>query len=270
MAGGSPAELVAARVLRHCRALIDATAEACVAVKFQLACFERLGAPGWSALEKLAAHARDAGLLVIADGKRGDIPVTAAAYAQALFGGAATAEGELPGLGADVATVNPLLGTETVEPFVQAARVRGGGVLVLVRTSNAGAADIQDLALAEGGALWERLAETVRELGADGVGEAGLSDVGAVVGATQPVHLVRARELMPQAVFLLPGIGSQGGDVHALAGALAGGPLAERRASALVTASRSIVGAHLAAGGDPADAAHSEAQRLREQAWSLV
>jgi orotidine-5'-phosphate decarboxylase len=265
-----PAERVAARVLGHCRALIDATADACVAVKFQLACFERLGAPGWAALEDLVAHAHGLGLLVVADGKRGDIPVSAAAYAQALFGGTRSDEGELDGLQADLATVNPLLGREAMIPFVAAARERGGGVLALVRTSNPGAADVQDLALADGRPLWERLAEIVGGLGADGVGESGLSDVGAVVGATQPVHLERARALMPQAIFLLPGVGSQGGDVQALAGAIATGPLAEPRASALVTASRSIAGAYLARGGEPASAARGEAERLREQAWSLV
>jgi orotidine-5'-phosphate decarboxylase len=265
-----PAQLAAEQVLAHSRALIDATAEACVAVKFQLACFERLGAPGWAALEQLVAHAHDHSLLVIADGKRGDIPVSAAAYAQALFGGTVTAAGTLPGLGADVATVNPLLGSESVSAFLKTTRAHRAGVLALVRTSNAGAADVQDLTLADGGPVWERLAGIVRELGADGVGASGLSDVGAVVGATEPAHLERARELMPHAVFLLPGVGSQGGRVQDLAGAIAAGPLAEPRASALVTASRSIASAYLADGGEPAEAARAEAQRLREQAWSLV
>jgi orotidine-5'-phosphate decarboxylase len=269
-AGSSAAELAAEQVLAHCRALIDATAEACVAVKFQLACFERLGAHGWAALEQLVGYARERALLVIADGKRGDIPVSAAAYAQALFGGAETVSGALPGLGVDLATVNPLLGTEAVGPFVETARARGGGVLALVRTSNAGAADVQDLALAEGGQVWERLAGIVRELGADGVGDSGLSDVGAVVGATEPSHLERARELMPRSFFLLPGVVSQGGRVQDLAGALATGSLAEPHASALVTASRSIASAHVAVGGEPAEAARAEAERLREQAWSLV
>jgi orotidine-5'-phosphate decarboxylase len=269
-AGRSAAELVAEQVSVHCRALIDATAEACVAVKFQLACFERLGAPGWAALERLVTHARERSLLVIADGKRGDIPVSATAYAQALFGGAATGVQALPGLGADLATVNPLLGSESVRPFVEAARAHGAGVLALVRTSNAGAADVQDLTLAGGGPVWERLAGIVSELGADGVGASGLSDVGAVVGATEPAHLERARELMPHAVFLLPGVGSQGGRVEDLAGAIAAGPLAEPHASALVTASRSIASAYMAHGGEPEDAARTEAQRLRELAWSLV
>jgi orotidine-5'-phosphate decarboxylase len=251
-------------VLAHCRALIDATAEACVAVKPQLARFEVLGAPGRAALGAVVDHARERGLLVIADGKRGDIDVTATAYASALFGGIETPFGHVDGLGADMVTVNPLMGRDALEPFVSAARAAGGGVLVLVRTSNPGAADFEDLALSGGGPVWERIAALVDELGGAGVGDAGISDVGAVVGATEPRHLARARELMGSATFLLPGVGAQGGRVEDLAPAFAPG-----RAGGLVTASRSIASAHRNAGGEPATAARAEAERLREAAWAL-
>jgi orotidine-5'-phosphate decarboxylase len=261
---GAPGDRAARAVLAHCRALIDATAEACVAVKPQLACFERLGAPGWSALAAVAEHARARGLLVIADGKRGDISVSAAAYAQALLGGSETPFGTVPGLGADMVTVNPLMGKDALEPFVTAARAAGAGVLVLVRTSNPGAADVEDLELAGGESVWERLAGIVAELGAPGIGASGLSDVGAVVGATVPGHLARARELMPHATFLLPGVGAQGGRVEDLAPAFAPG-----HAGGLITASRSIAGAHLTTGTDPAAAARAEAERLRAAAWGL-
>lgn len=262
--GSSAAERAATAVVDHCKALIDATAKACVATKLQLACFERLGAPGWSALEQVAAHARSHGLLVIADGKRGDISVSASAYAQALIGGVQTPFGEVAGLAADMVTVNPLMGRDALEPFVGAARAAGAGVLVLVRTSNPGAADVEDLQLAEGGSVWERLGRIVEELGRPGVGESGCSDVGAVIGATVPGHLARARELMPHATFLLPGVGAQGGRVEDLAPAFIPG-----RAGGLITASRSIANAHLTAGGDPAHAARAEAERLREAAWLL-
>jgi orotidine-5'-phosphate decarboxylase len=252
-------------VQAHCLALIDAAGPACVAVKPQLACFERLGAAGRHALEGVVRHAREAGLLVIADGKRGDIDVTARAYAQALFGGMQTPFGEVAGLGADMATVNPLMGTDAIEPFVTAARAAGAGVLALVRTSNPGAADVEDLPVTGAGTVWERLAGIVDELGKQGVGESGLSDVGAVVGATAPGHLERARELMPHAVFLLPGVGAQGGRVEDLAPAFAPG-----RAGGLVTASRSIAGAYRVHGGDPAAAARAEAERLRASAWQLA
>jgi orotidine-5'-phosphate decarboxylase len=264
-AEGSPAERAASAVLTHCKALIDATADACVAVKPQLACFERLGAPGWSALAAVAEHAKARGLLVIADGKRGDISVSASAYAQALIGGIETPFGAVAGLGADMVTVNPLMGADAVEPFVSAARAAGAGVLALVRTSNPGAADVEDLELGDGASLWERLAGIVDELGRPGVGESGLSDVGAVIGATVPGHLVRARELMPHATFLLPGVGAQGGRVEDLAPAFAPG-----RAGGLVSASRSIAGAYLDTGEEPAAAARAEAERLRTATWALL
>jgi orotidine-5'-phosphate decarboxylase len=265
---GSAAERAGRAVRRHCTAVIDATATACVAVKLQLARFELLGAPGWEALHAVTTHAHEQGLLVIADGKRGDIDVSARAYASGLFAGADTPFGRIDGLGADLVTVNPLMGIDALEPFVSAAREAGAGVLVLVRTSNAGAADLEDLRV-DGGAVWERIAAIVARLGADGVGESGLSDVGAVVGATEPAHLARARELMGSAVFLLPGVGAQGGRVEDLAPAFAPG-----RAGGLITASRSIVGAYLAgdnaaAGAQPGAAALAEAERLREAAWAL-
>jgi orotidine-5'-phosphate decarboxylase len=263
--GRSPRQAAGEAVLAHCRALIGATAESCVAVKLQLARFEVLGGTGWSVLEQVAEHARGLGLLVIADAKRGDIDVTAEAYAGALIAGLDSPFGRLEGLGADLVTVNPLMGADSVEPFVRAARAAGAGVLVLVRTSNPGAADFEDLELAGSGErLWERVAAMVDELGRAGIGQAGLSDVGAVVGATQPGHLLRARELMGSAPFLLPGIGAQGGRVEDLAPAFAAGP-----AGGLVSASRSIAGAHRAGGGDPPSAARGEAERLRRAAWEL-
>jgi orotidine-5'-phosphate decarboxylase len=255
---GSAAERAGRAVAAHCEALIAATAPACIAVKLQLACFERLGAPGWSALEAAAAAARDEGLLVIADGKRGDVPHTAGAYAQALTGETPTPWGAVRGLGADAITANPLLGRDALAPLVESARAAGGGVFVLVRTTNPGAAEIQDAT--EGGPpLRDRLALLVNELGAEGLGERGLSDVGAVVGATTPELIEGLRALMPSAPFLLPGIGAQGGGVDALGAAFAPGP-----GAALVTAARSIVGAALET-GDPAAAAEA-ARELRDAA----
>ncbi len=118
--------------------------------------------------------------------------------------------------------------------------------------------------------LWERLAGIVNELGEAGRGSSGLSDVGAVMGATQPGHLERARELMPHAVFLLPGVGAQGGRVESLAAAFADGAPAARRASALIAASRSIAEAFRESTLAPGEAARAEAERLRAQAWSLL
>ena len=236
----------AADVAAHCRAVIEATAPAVVAVKPQLACFDRLGSAGHAALDALIEHAHAHGLLVVLDGKRGDVPVTAQVYATALRAG-------------DACTVNPLLGRDALQPLVEGP----AAPFLLVRTSNPGAADVLDLELAAGGRLWEALARMTDELGAPGP-ESGLKNVGAVTGATEPEHLARMRELMPATPFLLPGVGAQGGDVAALGPAFAPG-----RAGGLVTASRSIVNAHESTGSDPATAARAEAERLRALAWDL-
>lgn len=261
-ASGTTPERVARGVVAHCCAVIDAAASECVAVKPQVACFERLGAPGWSALSEVCDHARARGLLVLADAKRGDIDVSAAAYAQAFFAGIATPWGEVPGLGADALTVNPLLGADSIAPLLSAARQSGAGLFVLVRTSNPGARDVQEAELAEGGIVSERLARLVAGLAEAGTG---LADVGAVVGATAPERLAPLRELMPRAVFLLPGVGAQGGKVEDLAAAFAPGP-----AGGLIAASRGIVRAHEADGRDPAAAAHDAAATLRQSAWALA
>ncbi len=264
-AGRPPAARAALAVEAHCTLAIEAVAEHCLGVKLQAACFERLGAPGWAAMGEVAERARDHGLLVIADAKRGDIDVSAAAYAQAFLSETATVYGPVAGLRADALTVNPLLGTDSLQPFVDAAREVDGGLFVLVRTSNPGAADLQELILADGGSVSERLASIVAALGAAAVGSAGLSDVGAVVGATAPERLQALRELMPHAVFLMPGVGAQGGRVEDLAAAFEPGP-----AGGLISASRGIVGAQERSGGDPAQAARREAERVRELAWTLA
>ncbi len=265
LGGADVAARAAFAVAAHCALVIDAIGEQCVAVKLQVACFERLGAPGWAALKEVVERARRQELLVIADAKRGDIDVTAAAYGQAYFGQTATPYGPVDGLGVDAMTVNPLLGLDSITPLLDRAREHGAGLFVLVRTSNPGAADVQELSLGSEGTVTDRLAQLVAQLGAPGVGAAGLADVGAVVGATAPERLAALRERMPNAVFLLPGVGAQGGRVEDLAPVFRPGP-----AGGLVSASRSIVNAHERVGGDPARAASDEAGRLRALAWGLV
>jgi orotidine-5'-phosphate decarboxylase len=262
-----PAARAARAVVRHCRLLIDAAGDQCVAVKPQVACFERLGAPGWQALADVVVYARAAGLLVIADAKRGDVDVSADAYAQAFFGETQTPYGPVEGLGVDALTVSPWLGADSLAPFVKAARndpAHPRGLFVLARNSNPGAADLQDLELATG-TVSEVAAAMIASLGADGIGSSGLSDVGAVVGATAPQRLERLRAAMPNAIFLLPGVGAQGGQVEALAAAFAPGP-----AAGLVSVSRGIAYAYARDGGDPADSARRESARLRDSLNRLV
>lgn len=181
------------------------------------------------------------------------MPVSAEAYADVFFGATPTPWGDVPGLGADAATVNPLLGRDSLDPLIDRAAGVGAGIFLLVRTSNPGAADILDADTSDG-PLHERIARLAEELAPRLQGEGGLSGVGAVVGATEPKFIARLRELMPRAVLLLPGVGAQGGDAGLLGAAFAPG-----RASALVTASRSVCGAD-----DPAEAA----AELRDTVWA--
>jgi orotidine-5'-phosphate decarboxylase len=235
-------------VVDFCRGIVDAVAEVAVAVKPQAAFFEAQGATGWAALVEVCGYAREAGLLVIADAKRGDVPSTARAYAAAFAPLA------------DAVTVNPYLGYDSLEPFFAHD---GLGVLPIVKTSNRGSEDLQDLPLADGRPFWQHVASLIDRWGADYVGASGLSSVGAVVGATHPDVLETVRRLMPRAVLLLPGVGAQGGRPEQLGAAFAAGP-----ASALVSASRSVIYADRGAGWQ--DAAAAEAARLADELCSVA
>jgi orotidine-5'-phosphate decarboxylase len=243
----------AAAAERFCRGIVEAVAPYAVAVKPQLAFFEALGAAGFRAFERVCTHARAVGLLVIADGKRGDIGSTARAYAGAYLHGLA-----------DALTVNPYLGRESLEPFLDACREHGSGLFCLVKTSNAGA-DVQDLELVDGSLLWQHVARLVDVWGEGTIGDRGLSSVGAVVGATHPAAVAEARRLLPHAVLLLPGVGAQGGSPAQLGPAFAG-----NAAGALVTASRSVIYAYRAGDDDWRRAAAGEAARLRAEVWAAA
>jgi orotidine-5'-phosphate decarboxylase len=244
---------------RFCRGLIDAVAPYVVGVKLQLAFFEALGSDGLRAYEEVRDYARAAVLLVVADAKRSDVGSTARAYADAYL--EAGDHGRSP---VDALTVNPYLGSDSMEPFLAACRRSGSGLFCLVKTSNAGSADIQDLALSDGRRVWQHVAELVNDWGEGLVGERGLSSVGAVVGATYPRALAEARRLMPQAVLLLPGIGAQGATPADVARAFTSGP-----ASALVPVSRAVIYAFRVDGADWRKAAAAEAARLRGEVWSV-
>lgn len=241
---------------RFCRGLIDAVAPYVVAVKPQVAFFEALGADGLAALEDVCGYSHSARLQVIADGKRGDIGSTARAYAAAFL------EGE-PSL-ADALTVNPYLGRDSLEPYLAACRRDGAGIFCVVKTSNAGSADVQDLVLSDGRAVWQQVAELVAKWGADLLGEHGLSAVGAVVGATHPRAVGEARRLMPQAVLLLPGVGAQGATPADVARAFTSGP-----ASALVNVSRAVIYAFRVSGMEWRSAAAAEASRYAREVWAV-
>src|SRR6187397_2290572 len=178
---------------RFCNGIVDAVGPYVVAVKPQSAFFEALGSDGFRALEEVCEYARGAGLLVLLDAKRGDIGSTSRAYAEAFL---EPREAGAPL--ADAMTVSPFLGLDSVEPFLAASRRHGAGVFFLVRTSNAGAADVFDLAMSDGRPLWNHVAELVHEWGEPFVGREGISSIGAVVGATHPRAVSEARRLLPR------------------------------------------------------------------------
>lgn len=190
---------------RFCLGVIDAVAPIVGVVKPQAACFERFGSQGVAALERVCIAARDAGLIVILDAKRGDIGVSARHYAAS----AANA------FKAHAITLNPYLGMETIEPYLEL----GLGVFVLVRTSNPGSDELQNHPVVttsdnqqSPATIAEVVAMQTAELGGRAVGSATpLSAVGAVVGATKAEQGARLRALMPNQVFLVPGFGAQGG-----------------------------------------------------------
>lgn len=195
---------------RFCRAVIDGVADVAPAVKPQSAFFEAFGAAGLHALEEVTTHARNAGLLVIEDAKRGDIGSTMAAYATAALGRLKLGERELAVHDADAVTLSPYLGPESLRPMLDAADAYGKGLFVLVRTSNPGSARVQGLETADG-RVFEHVARLVEEIGIGRRGERGYASVGAVAGLTYPDDARTLRALMPHAFLLVPGLGPQGG-----------------------------------------------------------
>jgi orotidine-5'-phosphate decarboxylase len=212
-----------------CRDVIDVVAPLVPIVKPQLACFEAVGPHGMTALADVITHARSKGLLVLADGKRGDIGSTAEAYADGWLAGP---------WAADALTVNPYLGLDSIEPFVKTAEARAAGIFVLVKTSNPGSKDFQDLRI-DGHTLYEHVAGGIESLAARTAGSGSYGAVGAVVGATWPRQLDELRAAMPHAWILVPGFGKQGGRAADVRGAFDSEGL-----GALVVSARDVIFAH--------------------------
>lgn len=192
-----------------CTGIIDAVADLVPAVKPQAAFFEQLGPAGGSALAAVIAHARQAGLAVILDGKRNDIGSTAEAYAAAYLGSQSA-------WACDALTVSPYLGDDSLEPFVDAAERTASGIFVLVKTSNPGGGFLQDR-ITDGEPLYRRVARWISEINASRLGSSGYGPIGAVVGATYPEQLAELRKALPGAIILVPGYGAQGGSAHNVA-----------------------------------------------------
>lgn len=204
----SDATAVAAAAFEEfCIRLIDVVAGKVPAVKPQAAFFEEYGPDGCLSLSRVIRYARKSGLIVICDAKRGDIGTTAEAYARAYLAGD---DPHAAIWHADALTVNPYLGRDTLDPFVNVAVERGAGVYVLVRTSNPGAGTFQDRQT-DGAPLYRCVADVVEQLSAQHADADGYGPIGAVVGATYPQELAELRQAMPHVPLLIPGYGSQGG-----------------------------------------------------------
>ena len=202
-------EGVARAYEEFCGRVIDIVAPLVPVIKPQSAFFEACGPAGMVVLQRILRRARDRGLLTILDSKRNDIASTAAAYADAAFAGFDIDGRRYPVWDADAMTVNPYLGRDAVEPFLESARKAQRGVFVLVRTSNPGAGQFQDLSC-DGRPLFLEVATAVRSWTRENLGQCGYGDVGAVVGATHPQELAMIRQSLREAFFLLPGYGAQG------------------------------------------------------------
>lgn len=238
----APLRLDASRSARHlarayarfAELMIDACHDLAPILKPQLAFFESLGSRGMLAYEHCVAHARRAGMLVLADAKRGDIGTTAAAYAEAFFGTLAQSRGVV----ADAITLNPYLGFDSVKPFMDFVLRDGRGLFVLVRTSNPSSKEIQSVRMKDDRRQYELVADLVDSWGVASIGKYGYSSVGMVVGATHEEDLRNIRASHPKSLLLVPGYGAQGGNADSVRPAFDASGI-----GALISSSREIMGA---------------------------
>lgn len=234
------AAATAAAVSDYCYAMLPLLARRVALIKPQLALFEQLGPEGMMLLARFAADAAAEGMLVVMDGKRGDIGSTSAAYARAWLG----RDAPFP---ADALTVNPFLGLDTLAPFLETADATASGLFVLVRTSNGGSADLQEVIAADGRPLWLQLACRLAPLAEARTDDSGFSSLGVVIGAGHAEQAIQLRQILPTALFLVPGFGAQGGDAATALAGLVAGP--EGPEGGIINSSRGI--------GFPTDAADS-------------
>lgn len=214
---GTDVKSVCEGILEYNKALIDATYDIIPAVKPQIAFYEMFGVDGINCFKETCKYAKEKGMVVIADVKRGDIGSTAAGYSNAYLGETLVGDKKESFFDIDFVTVNPYLGVDGIKPFIEDAKKYGKGIFILVKTSNPSSSELQDLKLESGETVYEKVAELVKNWGEELIGEKGYSSVGAVVGATHPTQLKDLRKLMPNTFFLIPGYGAQGGKAEDIA-----------------------------------------------------
>lgn len=260
-------EGVSQAIVEYNKALIDETYDVIPAVKPQIAFYEMFGIPGMKAFEETCKYAKQKGMIVIADIKRGDIGSTAQGYSNAYLGKTKIGEKEESIFDVDFVTVNPYMGTDCVKPFIEDCKKYGKGIFILVKTSNPSSGELQDVKLENGEEVYVKVAKLVEEWGKDLRGENGYSSIAAVVGATYPKQLKEIREIAPHTYFLIPGYGAQGGKAEDIALGFDKNGL-----GGIVNASRSLMCAYKSelwkdkfAEKDYAKATRAEALRMKEE-----
>ena len=265
-------EGVSQAIVEYNKALIDETCDVIPAVKPQIAFYEMFGIPGMKAFEETCKYAKQKGMIVIADIKRGDIGSTAQGYSNAYLGKTKIGEKEESIFDVDFVTVNPYMGTDCVKPFIEDCKKYDKGIFILVKTSNPSSGELQDVKLENGEEVYVKVAKLVEEWGKDLRGENGYSSIAAVVGATYPKQLKEIREIAPHTYFLIPGYGAQGGKVEDIALGFDKNGL-----GGIVNASRSLMCAYKSelwkdkfAEKDYAKATRAEALRMKEELGGII
>ena len=265
-------EGVSKAILEYNKALIDENYDIIPAIKPQIAFYEMFGIPGLEAFKETCKYAKEKGMIVIADIKRGDIGSTAQGYSNAFLGKTKIGDLEESIFDVDFVTVNPYMGTDCIKPFVEDCKKYDKGIFILVKTSNSSSGELQDLKLENGKEVYMQLAELVEKWGADLIGKYGYSSVAAVVGATYPEQLEQIRSKAPHTYFLIPGYGAQGGKAEDIALGFDKNGL-----GGIVNASRSLMCAYKSeiwkkqfAEEEYAKATRAEAIRMKEELQTAI
>ena len=265
-------EGVGQAIIEYNKALIDAIYDIIPAIKPQIAFYEMYGIPGMQAFKETCEYAKQKGMFVIADIKRGDIGSTAQGYSNAYLGKTKIEENEQSLYDIDFVTVNPYMGTDCVKPFIDDCKKYNKGLFILVKTSNPSSGELQDEKLENGEEVYTRVAKYVEKWGEELRGEYNYSSISAVVGATYPEQLKQLRQIAPHTYFLIPGYGAQGGKAEDIALGFD-----ENGLGGIVNASRSLMCAYKSEmwkdkfeEKDYAKATRAEAIRMKEELCSKI
>ena len=259
-------------IIEYNKALIDSTYDIIPAVKPQIAFYEMFGIAGMQAFKETCEYAKQKGMIVIADIKRGDIGSTAQGYSNAYLGKTKIGDTEQSIFDVDFITVNPYMGTDCVKPFVDDCKKYNKGLFILVKTSNPSSGELQDIKFENGKEVYIEVAELVEKWGQELIGENGYSSIAAVVGATYPEQLQQIREVASHTFFLIPGYGAQGGRAEDIAYGFDKNGL-----GGIVNASRSLMCAYKSdkwkdqfEEKDYAQATRAEAIRMRDELNKVI